>query len=108
MKKMGRYISIDLEVLKKASDNMTDYSETRKKYVKQLKDSVENISDGWQAEDMNAFYMHWNGMFSSNGAMTISTENIENFAKLLKSAYEHYRKAQSDSVDQVMHIKGTR
>ena len=101
-----RYIDIDLGVLRDAKNAISNYQMRRALLLGELQSSVEEIGNGWRAEDSEAFLMKWNAMKASDGVITVTTENIKAFQSILAAAYSVYRKAQEDSVNQASQISG--
>ncbi|HRU98925.1 MAG TPA: hypothetical protein P5092_16005 [Ruminococcus sp.] len=100
------YIDVDLGALRDAKNAVFNYQMRRAMLLTELKTTVEQTGRGWRAEDSEAFLIKWNAMFASDGAVTLTTENITAYKNILAAAYSAYRKAQEDSVNQASQIGG--
>lgn len=103
---MGRYINVDLNALRSAKSAMLNYSIERKRLLIELKATVESTGKVWKGEDNEAFLLRWNGMSAADGVLTVTTENVDNYRKILSAAYKAYEQAQSESVEQASKIGG--
>lgn len=103
---MGRYIDVDLSTLRSAKSAMLNYSIERKRLVNELKATVEGTGKTWRGEDSEAFLLQWNAMSAADGVLTVTTENIDSYRKILSAAYKAYKQAQSESVEQAEKIGG--
>lgn len=103
---MGTYINVNLDALSSAESALSEYSSTRKRYVGELKLAVENTGKAWEGDDTKAFKLKWDAMSASDGVFTVTEENINAYNSLLSAAYNAYRKAQSESVEQASKIGG--
>lgn len=103
---MGTYINVNLDVLNSAEGALSEYCSTRKRYVGELKLAVENTGKAWEGEDTKAFKLKWDAMSASDGIFNVTEENINAYQSILSAAYNAYRKAQSESVEQAAKISG--
>ncbi len=103
---MGNYINVDMKALGSAEAALLAYSLTRKKYVDEMKQMVENAGAAWEGDDTSAFKLKWNAMSASDGVFTLTDESIDNYVSLLSAAHSKYKEAQQESVEQASKISG--
>lgn len=103
---MGNYIKIDLDVLRRAENALSDYSRTQERYVDQIRGEVENTHNMWRGDDSSEFLGKWNSMYSAGGILSVTKDNIDTYGSILSAAYKAYRNAQNESVEQASRISG--
>ena len=101
---VGNYVNVDLDKLKAAKSALSAYEKQRKTIISQLNSAV-NTELGWIGDDRTSFDMKWNSMFAADGFLNIAGESIAGYRNLISKAYELYKKAQSEAVEQASKIK---
>lgn len=97
---MGYKIEVNYSTLGVAANEIDEYVDVIKKYMKKADDEIYRLtSNNWKNSDANTFKGKWIELSSSDSVTEHMKASLRNYANSLRYAQEQYRKAQSSAIN---------